>query len=110
MGIYSLIAYTVSWRTREIGLRLALGATRGQIALLVLRQSLVLSLTGGLVGLVAAFAARNVLRSFLFHTSPADPMIFGLVLLLLCLLGVLAAWIPARRASGVEPMEALRFE
>ena len=110
MGIYSLIAYTVSWRTREIGLRLALGATRKQIASLILRQSLVLSMAGSLIGLAAAFAARNLLRGFLFRTSPTDPITFVAVPLFLCLLAIFAAWIPARRATRVDPMQALRFD
>ncbi len=110
VGIYSLIAYTVSWRTREMGLRIALGATRSQIAALVLRQSLQLSLAGSLCGLAAAYLGRNLLRGFLFETSPTDPLTFGLVPVLLCLLALLAAWLPARRAAKVEPMQALRSD
>lgn len=110
MGIYSLIAYTVSWRTREIGLRLALGATRSQVAIMVLKQSLGMSLAGTVLGVAGAYAARNLLRSFLFQTSPTDALTFAAVPVFLCLLALLAAWVPARRASRVEPMQALRLD
>lgn len=110
IGVYSLIAYIVSWRTREIGLRLALGAQRWQIVVGVVRQSLYLSASGCVVGLVGAIALSRVLRSFLFEVSATDPLTFGLVPLLMAMVALLAAWIPARRAAGVDPMEALRTE
>ena len=110
IGVYSLISYTVSWRTREIGLRLALGANRLQIAELVLRQSLTLALVGCGLGIAGAVAVTRLMGSFLFETSPLDPLTYSLVPVLFCLLAVVAAWSPARRAASVDPMVALRNE
>ena len=110
LGVYSLIAYTASWRTREFGLRLALGANRTQISTLILRETLALTTTGVIVGLAGAYAVINVMRRFLFETSPADPLTYALVLVLFGVLSVIAAWRPAWRASLVEPMEVLRSE
>jgi predicted permease len=108
VGVYSLIAYIVSWRTREIGLRLALGAQRWQIVLAVVRQSLFLAATGCVVGLLGAIALSRVLHSFLFEVSAIDPATFCAVLLLMLIVALTAAWIPARRAAAIDPMEALR--
>jgi ABC-type antimicrobial peptide transport system permease subunit len=108
IGVYSLISYTVSWRTREIGLRLALGANRAQIAQLVLRQSLVLAIAGSVLGIAGAIAATRLMSRFLFETSPLDPLTYALVPVLFCLLSLIAAWVPARRAAHVDPMVALR--
>jgi ABC-type antimicrobial peptide transport system permease subunit len=108
IGVYSLISYTVSWRTREIGLRLALGANRLQIANLVLGQSLTLAVAGSALGIAGAIAANRLMARFLFETSPLDPLTYALVPALFCLLALLAAWAPARRAASVDPMIALR--
>jgi predicted permease len=110
IGVYSLISYTVSWRTREIGLRLALGANRLQIAQLVLRQSLTLAIAGSALGIAGAVATTRLMKSFLFETSPLDPLTYSLVPVLFCVLALLAAWVPARRAASVDPMVALRNE
>ena len=110
VGVYSLIAYIVSWRTREIGLRLALGAQRWQIVIGVVRQSLFLALAGCVAGLAGAVALTRVLHSFLFEVSALDPLTFGLVPVLIAMIAVAAAWVPARRAAGVDPMEALRAD
>jgi len=110
VGVYSLIAYIVSWRTREIGLRLALGAQRWQIVMTVVRESLFLSLAGCVAGLAGAVALSRVLHSFLFEVSALDPLTFGSVPVLMAMVAVMAAWIPARRAAGVDPMEALRAD
>jgi len=110
VGVYSLIAYIVSWRTREIGIRLALGAQRWQIITAVVRQSLMLALGGSIVGLTAAALVAQLLRSFLFGVRAVDPMTFGGVALLMTLLALLAAWVPARRAASVDPMKTLRME
>lgn len=110
IGVYSLIAYIVSWRTREIGIRLALGARRGQIVGGVVRQSVILAAGGSLVGLVAAAMAARLLRSFLFQVSVLDPVTFCAVPVMIAALALVAAWIPARRAASVDPVEALRSE
>lgn len=109
-GVYSLIAYIVSWRTREIGVRLALGASRRQIVLMVLRQSLIWAVAGSLTGLVAAVAFAQMLRRFLFEVSPFDPLTISLVPLLMLLIALLATWLPARRAASIDPMQALRMD
>jgi predicted permease len=110
VGVYSLIAYIVSWRTREIGIRLALGAQRWQIVHGVVRQSLVLALGGSAAGLAAAALAGQLLRSFLFGVKPVDPVTFCAVPVLMTGLALMAAWIPARRAASVDPMKTLRME
>ncbi|HEX3986050.1 MAG TPA: ABC transporter permease [Acidobacteriaceae bacterium] len=110
VGVYSLIAYIVSWRTREIGIRLALGAQRWQIISGVVRQSLLLALGGSVVGLTAAALVAQLLRSFLYGVRAVDPLTFGGVAVLMTLLALLAAWVPARRAASVDPMKTLRME
>ena len=110
VGVYSLIAYIVSWRTREFGIRLALGARRWQIVHNVVQQSLLLALGGSAAGLLAAALAGQVLRRFLFGVTPIDPATFAAVALLMTLLAIAAASIPARRAASVDPMKALRME
>ncbi len=110
VGVYSLISYIVSWRTREIGLRLALGAQRWQIVLSVVRQSLFLAATGCILGLAGAVTLSRLLHSFLFEVSALDPVTFTLVPLLMGIVALFAAWIPARRAAAVDPMEALRAD
>ena len=111
VGVYSLISYIVSWRTREIGLRLALGAQRWQIVLSVVRQSLFLA--GSRMRASdsrALLRSAALLHSFLFEVSALDPVTFCLVPLLMALVALVAAWIPARRAAAVDPMEALRAD
>jgi predicted permease len=110
VGVYSLIAYIVSWRTREIGIRLAVGAQRWQIVEGVVRQSLLLALGGCAIGLIAAASVAQLLRSFLFGVHAIDPVTFCAVPLLMTLLALAAAWIPARRAASVDPMTILRME
>jgi ABC-type antimicrobial peptide transport system permease subunit len=110
IGVYSLISYTVSWRTREIGLRLALGANRLQIAKLVLGQSLALALVGSALGIAGAVACTRLMSRFLFETSPLDPLTYSMIPVLFCILALVAAWAPARRAASVDPMIALRNE
>jgi predicted lysophospholipase L1 biosynthesis ABC-type transport system permease subunit len=110
IGVYSLIAYIVSWRTREFGLRLALGSSRMQIIALVVRQSAVLAGAGSLAGLAAAAAFSHAMQSFLFEVRPIDPITYCAVPMLMMLVAVFAAWNPARRAARIEPMQALRNE
>ena len=110
VGVYSLIAYIVSWRTREIGIRLALGASRWEILQLVFRQSLLLSALGSVTGLAVALASARLLRSFLYEISPLDPITFCAVPMLMLILAILAAWVPARRAASIDPILALRSE
>jgi predicted permease len=110
IGVYSLIAYIVSWRTREIGIRLALGEQRRHIALGIVKQSLFLAVTGSTAGLLLAIAFARLLHGFLFEVSPVDPLTFFVVSLLMMLIALVAAWLPARRAASVDPMQALRSE
>jgi predicted permease len=110
VGVYSLIAYIVSWRRREIGIRLALGAQRWQIVQGVVRQSLMLALGGSALGLLAAALVAQLLRNFLFGVRAVDPVTFCAVPVLMTGLALMAAWIPARRAASVDPMTTLRME
>jgi ABC-type antimicrobial peptide transport system permease subunit len=110
VGVYSLIAYIVSWRTREIGLRLALGAQRWQIVWAVVRQSLYLAGAGCAAGLLGAAVLGPVMRGFLFEVTAIDPITYCAVPLVMLLVALIAAWVPARRAASVDPMEALRAD
>ncbi len=110
VGVYSLIAYVVSWRTREIGIRMALGAMRWQIVSDIVKQSLILATAGSVAGLVTAALLTRFLRSFLFGISPLDPLTFCTVPIVMLLLAMFAASIPARRAASVDPMDTLRNE
>jgi len=100
----------VSRRTAELGTRIALGATPGNVLRLVLWQGLVTALIGVAIGIAGAVVLTRTLRSFLFGLSPTDPLTFAAVALLLMLVGLLACYVPARRAARVDPMEALRYE
>jgi putative ABC transport system permease protein len=108
MGTYGVISFGVAQRTREIGIRVALGAQRGELLRMIVRQGLFLSLVGGAIGLVAALAATRVLRSLLFEVVPSDPLTFVAILAVLALAVLAASWIPARRAATIHPSEALR--
>jgi putative ABC transport system permease protein len=110
IGLYGVIAYLVAQRTQEIGVRMALGADKGDILRLVMGRSLRLILSGIAVGLVAALAATRVLASLLYSIGPHDPVTFGLVALLLVLVAIVAALIPARSATSVNPIVALRCD
>ena len=110
VGIYGVISYNGLRRTREIGVRLALGARRGQIVSLILGQGIRLLALGLAVGFAAAFALSRVMRTLLFGVSASDPMIFFSVSLLLGCAAVIACWIPAHRASRVDPIITLRAE
>jgi hypothetical protein len=110
VGVYSLIAYIVSWRTREIGIRLALGAQRWQIVSGIVRQSLMLALGGCAVGLIVAALVAQLIRGFLFGVKAIDPVTYSAVPVMMMLIALTAAWIPARRAASVDPIKTLRME
>jgi len=110
LGVFGVTALVAAQRRREFGVRLALGATRAQIAQLVFGQGLKLALAGGAVGLAGAFALTRTLRSLLYGASPLDPLTFGSIAVVLAATVLLACWLPARRASRVDPIEALRAE
>lgn len=109
-GIYGLMAYAVTQRRREIGVRMALGAERGDVIRLVLGRALRIVAFGVIIGVAGAAVVTRVLQRFLFGVTPTDPIVFGVVTLLLLAVGLIAAWLPARRASKVDPMVALRAE
>jgi len=110
VGIYGVMAFSVTQRTHEIGIRMALGAERRNVLGLIVRQGLRLTLIGVVLGIVGAWALTSFLASFLFGVAPRDPATFALVSLVLVAVSVLACYIPARRATRVDPMVALRYE
>ncbi len=110
VGIYSVIAYSVAQRTHEIGIRMALGAQKGAVLKLVVGQGMKLAFTGVALGLVASLGLTRLMSNMLFGVSAVDPLTFILVALLLTFVALLACWIPARRATKVDPMLALKYE
>jgi putative ABC transport system permease protein len=108
VGVYGLIAYSVAQRRRELGIRMALGATPRDVLLLVVRQGATLAVVGILIGSVGAMAATRWMRSMLFQVDPLDPLTFGTVALGLVTVAVAASWAPARRAARVSPVRAMR--
>jgi predicted permease len=110
VGIYGVISYSVSQRTREIGVRMALGAARKDVNRLVLQEGLPLILTGLALGLVAALGLTRLMAALLFGVSPIDPVTFASVSVTLAAIALLASYLPARRAAGMDPTEALRWE
>ncbi|HEX7294489.1 MAG TPA: FtsX-like permease family protein, partial [Pyrinomonadaceae bacterium] len=110
IGLYGLMSYTVARRTHEIGIRMALGAQRVNVLRMVLGESLLLVLIGSSIGLAAAFATTRLISGMLFGLAPNDPLSLALATSLLLVMGVLAGWIPARKAANVDPLIALRYE
>ena len=110
VGIYGVIAYSVSQRTREIGIRMALGAQRQELTGMFVRHGLTLTVIGVAAGLIAAFASMRLLTSLLYKVSPVDMLTYGAVSLGLLLTAFLASYLPSRRAATVDPVEALRGE
>ena len=110
VGVYSVISYAASQKTHEIGVRMALGAGRGDILKMILRQGLVLVGTGVIAGLVLSFFAARGFGALLVGVSPSDPVTLISVALLLAVVGLVASYIPARRAMSIEPLRALKYE
>jgi putative ABC transport system permease protein len=110
IGIFGVLSYAVAQRTREIGIRMALGAQESTLVGLVVREAMLLAAAGVALGLMAAFAVSRSLATFLFQTPPTDPLTFTAVAGLLAIVALTASYIPARRATRVDPLVALRAE
>lgn len=110
MGVYGVMAYSVSQRTRELGIRMALGAQTSQVIKLVLRQGMFLAVIGLAFGLFAAFGSTRLAGSFLYGVNPSDPLVFAGVTSVLACAALAACYLPARRAARVDPVQALRME
>ena len=110
LGLYGILSFTVAQRTREIGVRVALGAQRLDVFSLVVGKGLKLAVIGSAIGLLGALTVTRLVSRLLYGVSPIDPVTFASMSLLLVALAMLASWIPARRAAKVDPMVALRYE
>ena len=110
VGLYGVISYSVAQRTQEVGIRVALGASGGEVAAMVMRDGLRLATTGLAIGFVLTLLLRSVLKSLLVGVSATDPLTLAVTAVLLLLVAILASYVPARRAARVDPMVALRFE
>ena len=110
IGIYGVTSYSVVQRTREVGIRMALGAQRFQVMMLILKHALTITLLGLTLGLITALISRRLIVALLFRVSPTDATTFAAVFASLSFVAILASWLPARRATKVDPMEALRYE
>ena len=110
IGIYGVVSYIAAQRTGEIGLRLALGAEPSGVATMILRQSVGVTMIGVGLGLAGALAGGRLIETLLYNVSPRDPVVLGLVTLLLTGIALVACWLPARRAARLSPLEALRTD
>jgi ABC-type antimicrobial peptide transport system permease subunit len=110
VGIYGIMAYAVARRTSEIGVRMALGAQKGQVLTMILRETALLAAAGITIGILASVALTRYIRGMLYGLTPSDPLALGGAVLLLLLVVFAAGWWPARRASRLDPMVALRHE
>jgi putative ABC transport system permease protein len=110
VGLYGVKAYSVARRTREIGIRMALGAQRRDVVAMVMRQGIWLATIGAAVGLLLAAGAGQALVVFLFGVPPLDPAVFGAAAALFAIVGLVACYLPARRATSIDPQTALRYE
>jgi len=110
IGIYGLMAYSVEQRTQEIGIRLALGAQSSQVKYMVIRQGMLLAMIGVVIGVSAALGLGRFISTLLFGVTATDPLVFVGVPVLLTVVALVAVWLPARRASAVDPIIALRYE
>jgi putative ABC transport system permease protein len=110
VGLYGVLAQSIAQRTREIGLRVAIGATRRDIAVLVFREAFTLIAAGVSLGLLAAWHSTRLLHSLLFGVAPRDALSFAAAAIAVVLIGLLASYLPARRATRVSPLAAMRLE
>ena len=110
IGIYGIMTNSVARRTNEIGIRMALGAERRRVLMMILREVMLLAVVGTVIGVTAAAGLTRYLQSMLFGIQPIDPATISLAVFVMLLVALLAGWLPARRASRLEPMAALRHE
>jgi ABC-type antimicrobial peptide transport system permease subunit len=110
VGLYGVMMYSVSLRTREIGVRMALGAQRMSVLRMVLRDAAILLVAGIAIGAASSLASASILQSMLYSIGPRDPAVMTFVCAAVAIVGLAAAYIPARRAATVDPMVALRYE
>ena len=110
VGLYGVVSYVTSQRTREIGVRLALGAEPGAVRAMILRQGMATIALGLVVGLVGAYALSRFMEALLFQVNAKDPVTFAIVAAILAAVSIFATWLPAARAAGTDPVRALRWE